>query len=204
MKPTFEDRLLDQLKQEIGRTAVSSPTPVRRRIVTPRRVALGLAACGAAAAVGVVLPSTQGNSAAYAVEKHSNGAITVTVNDISLNQAEQQALAAKVRAAGVRASIQNPDKGFMCGDPGGKLIDYMMYAVPPEAVPPGEEKSWSVTLQPGDTLVVVNQQEFRNFGAWTSFFGTKGAAEPCKQFPLPILKFKSRLKNGDTLYTIEN
>lgn len=193
MKTTFEDRLLDALKREVEQAAARPLKPVRRRVVTPRRAAFGLAACAAAATAGIVLPGTPGGSAAYAVEKHPDGTVTVTVNDLTLDQGEQQALAAKLRSEGARASIQNPRKGYMCVEPDqDKLIGGSIYAVDPAVAAyqkaskeahkgdPESEHPWRVTLHPGDTMVIQNVQEYKDQAHVTYFFGTLGKAEPCK------------------------
>ncbi|MER5431934.1 hypothetical protein [Streptomyces sp. NPDC002588] len=80
-RETFEDRLLEELKREIelrGATG-AAPVPVRRRALTPRRVVLALAACAAVALAPVVMPGSPGGSAAYAVERHGDGSVTLTV-----------------------------------------------------------------------------------------------------------------------------
>ncbi|WP_255952972.1 hypothetical protein [Streptomyces odontomachi] len=200
MKTTFEDRLLDALKHEVERSAAERPEPVRRRVVTPRRAAFGLAACAAAATVGIVVPGAQGGSTAYAVEKHGDGTVTVTVNDLTLDRAQQQALAAKLRTEGARASIQNPAKGHMCVEPDTEdLIGNSIYSVDPEVAAyqkaskeahkgdPESMHPWSVTLRPGDTMVIRNVQGFKGYSPVTYFYGTHGKADPCK--PLAMHPF---------------
>jgi hypothetical protein len=98
---TFEQSLLNELRQHVVTRAAGRATPRRRRSVG--RAAGGLAVGGlAAAAVAVSLATNVvGPSAAYAVESEPNGNVVVTVQDLSDAGGLQDALAAK----GIRASI---------------------------------------------------------------------------------------------------
>ncbi|MFF9914914.1 hypothetical protein [Streptomyces sp. NPDC013457] len=199
MTNTFDDRLLDELKREIEQSVAQRPQPAPRRMVTRRRVALGLVACGAAALSfglaggqggSAALPSVQGGSVAYAVEKQADGSIAVTVRDLTLDQRQQNELAEKVRATGAGASIQNPPKGYTCmAEEKGKVISQGWHDHPDSKSLNRESSgskgsNWSVTLRPDDSLVIQNVQEYKSTKKSAYFFGVRGKAELCKPIPL--------------------
>ncbi|MFJ6650555.1 hypothetical protein ACIQPS_33495 [Streptomyces sp. NPDC091290] len=189
MTNTFDDRLLAELKREIEQSVAQRPQPALRRFVTPRRVALSLAACGAVA-LSVGLPGAQGGSVAYAyaVEQHADGSVTVTVRDVTLDQQQQKKLVEKVRATGAGASVQNPPKGYMCmGEEKGKVITNPDARSPwreSKRKPSNPKGDWSVTLRPDDSLVIQNVQESESMKKSAYFFGVRGKVEPCKPVPL--------------------
>ncbi|KUO14033.1 hypothetical protein [Streptomyces sp. DSM 15324] len=91
-RESFEDRLLAELRREIElREEVSAPRP--RPLVTRRRVSLALGACAVAAAVAVAVPGSAGGSGAYAVERHGDGSVTLTLKKRSLREVDRQELA---------------------------------------------------------------------------------------------------------------
>jgi hypothetical protein len=99
---TFEQSLLNELRQHVGTREAVRATPRRRRSV--RLAAGGLAAGGGLAAAAVALSiatNVVGPSAAYAVEAEPNGDVVVTVHDLSDAAGLQGALAAK----GIDANI---------------------------------------------------------------------------------------------------
>jgi hypothetical protein len=98
---TFEQSLLNELRQHVVTRAAGGATPRRRRSVG--LAAGGLAAGGLAAAAIAVSIATNvvGPSAAYAVESEPNGDVVVTVRELSDAGGLQGALAAQ----GISASI---------------------------------------------------------------------------------------------------
>jgi hypothetical protein len=98
---TFEQSLLNELRQHVVTRAAVRATPRRRRSVG--LAAGGLAACGLVAAAVALSIATNvvGPSAAYAVESAPNGDVVVTVHDLSDAGGLEGALAAK----GISASI---------------------------------------------------------------------------------------------------
>ncbi|MFJ8104745.1 hypothetical protein [Streptomyces sp. NPDC096132] len=78
-RETFEDRLLTELKREIEARGETSTVPVRRRLLTPRRVVVALTACAVVALAPVLMPGSTGAPAAYAVERHGDGSVTLTL-----------------------------------------------------------------------------------------------------------------------------
>jgi hypothetical protein len=93
---TFEQSLLNELRQHVVTRRAVVATPRRRRSV-------GLAAGGLAAAAVALSFATNvvGPSAAYAVESEPNGDVVVTVRDLSDAGGLRGALSAK----GISASI---------------------------------------------------------------------------------------------------
>jgi hypothetical protein len=98
---TFEQSLLNELREHVVTRAAGRATPRRRRSVG--LAAGGLAAGGLAVAAAALSIATNvvGPSAAYAVESEPNGDVVVTVHDLSDAGGLQGALAAK----GISASI---------------------------------------------------------------------------------------------------
>ncbi|MEU1510703.1 hypothetical protein ABZ490_00835 [Streptomyces sp. NPDC005811] len=89
-RESFEDRLLAELKREIELREEPVPVPGPRRVLTRRRVSLGLAAC--AVAVAVAVPGSAGGSRAYAVERHGDGSVTLTLKEAGIDVEDRQAL----------------------------------------------------------------------------------------------------------------
>lgn len=215
---TFEDRLLEELQREVrlqGAGEGSRPVvvPVRRRVVTPVRAGAVLVACAAATVTAIVVPGDEGGSSAYAVERLSGGAVRVTLNDLTLDVDEQEALADKLRAAGVRVSVDDAPKGKACRMPRGKMISDTVISLlnsaerdgsgdsaggkagekrPDEAQkrpgrPGPKGKVWKLVFHRGDTMVMERGSGFSpgNDKAFTSFYGIRGKAAPCELVPNP-------------------
>ncbi|WP_051856306.1 hypothetical protein [Streptomyces sp. NRRL B-1347] len=216
---TFEDRLLEELQREArlqsaGAASRPAVVPVRRRLVTPVRAGAVLAACAAATVTAIVVPGGEGGSSAYAVERLSGGQVRVTVNDLTLDISEQDALADKLRAAGVRVSVDELPKGKVCKMPRGKMIgntaisllNAQRYDKDDSAADGREEtkpdpaemregkpggpyaKVWKLVFHRGDTMVMERGTGFYsgNDMAFTSFYGIRGKAAPCE--PVPSLQ----------------
>ncbi|MFC7218116.1 hypothetical protein ACFQLX_08030 [Streptomyces polyrhachis] len=202
---TFEDRLLDELKQEI---TARGPRPDLARAASGRRVAAVAAVAAGAAVVGTfAVQGLGGGSAAYAVQEHPDGTVTVTVPDITPDRAEQAELAERLRALDVRVSIDTPAADSVCAWPRGEAISPLMdvhtvssvlaslvkaqheqgqsgVAELPIHPGVGSDQSagagspeWSATLAPGDTLLIENVLGGSYFSA------VKGTAKPCEPIP---------------------
>ncbi|MEV6103102.1 hypothetical protein AB0M28_00085 [Streptomyces sp. NPDC051940] len=168
MKATFEDRLLGELKREIE-LREPAPAPARRRIVTVPRLALAAGMATAAAVAAVMVPGAPGTSQAFAVEKNPDGSVTVTVDDLTLSASRQKELAERLRAEGVRVSIDSLALDEACERPRGEQIQ-------PERM---EGPDWRITLDRGDTLAIENN--VRADGAYqaSTLYGIEGKAEAC-------------------------
>ncbi|MDT0322076.1 hypothetical protein [Streptomyces millisiae] len=114
MNSTFEDRLLDELKDEVRRAAATeAPATPRRRLLTPARAGLGLAA--AAAAVSFLVLPGGGASAAYAVERNEDGTVAFTYFQFREYDAEDiRDMVADLRAAGMTV-VEEPEDVLVCG-----------------------------------------------------------------------------------------
>ncbi|ARX80901.1 MULTISPECIES: hypothetical protein [Streptomyces] len=214
---TFEDRLLVELQHEArlqadGAAPPPVAVPVRRRIVTPVRAGAVLVACAAATVTAIVVPGEEGGSSAYAVERLSGGAVRVTLKDLTLDTGEQEALADKLRAAGVRVSVDETPKGKACRMPRGEMIGDTVISLlnsaqggggdsaggqtgekqPDQAQkrpgrPGPKGKVWQLVFHRGDTMVMERGTGFRpgNDMRFTSFYGIRGKAAPCALVPSP-------------------
>jgi hypothetical protein len=175
---TFEDRLLAELLAVVAArpTPEAITLPPARRV--PRtRLTVGAGAVAATAA-GVFL-AAGGDSAApaYAVEKQSNGSVTVAIHSLR----DAAGLQEKLRAAGIRAVVDYTPMGKMCREPRGRPATgghpmNMGVGVREDhsaefTIPRGE-------LRPGQTLVMTS-----SVGSSVSSLGTEildGPVAPCE------------------------
>ncbi|MDX3842700.1 hypothetical protein [Streptomyces europaeiscabiei] len=184
---TFEDRLLDELQREIALRAEDAPEPVIRRTITTRRALVALAACVAAAGVVVALPSSTGGSQAYAVERHDDGTVTVTGEELSTWEHRGE-LAEQLHDVGIRTSFDRPRSGYVCAKPRGET--------------PGPEKVtdpnalWTYTLRPGDTMVFEDPEPIKDSVSPAGvMYVVKGKAKPCREVPWEgLAEFEASLK----------
>ena len=109
---TFEDRLLAELRQVVA--ANPAPPASRRRVAVPQRLLL-VAAGAASAALAALIVAGGGGSSAYALERQSDGSVTVHINSLS----DASGLEGSLRRAGIPA-----------------VVDYTPNCVPATAVPP--------------------------------------------------------------------
>ncbi|MGA5449735.1 hypothetical protein ACPCVO_24105 [Streptomyces umbrinus] len=181
---TFEDRLLNELQREIALRAEDppQPEPVIRRTITTRRALVALAACVAAVGGVVALPASTGGAQAYAVERHEDGSVTLTLDEIALSWDEKTALIERLRAEGIFVSVDKPRSGYVCEKPRGELP-------PPQTRTYDVEKGilsepWTYTLHPGDTLAFEEPERVKDdvSPAW-SMYVVEGRIKPCKEVP---------------------
>ncbi|KUN77515.1 hypothetical protein [Streptomyces griseoruber] len=92
-RESFEDRLLAELKREIELRGETSAGPVRQRPVTPRRLVVALAVCAVVALAPVLIPGAPGGSKAYAVERHGDGSVTLTLKKRLIDHTGRRELA---------------------------------------------------------------------------------------------------------------
>ncbi|WP_119580970.1 hypothetical protein [Streptomyces europaeiscabiei] len=184
---TFEDRLLDELQREIALRAEDAPELVIRRTITTRRALVALAACVVAAGVVVALPSSTGGSQAYAVERHDDGTVTVTGEELATWEHRGE-LAEQLHDVGIRTSFDRPRSGYVCAKPRGET--------------PGPEKVtdpnalWTYTLRPGDTMVFEDPEPIKDSVSPAGvMYVVKGKAKPCREVPWEgLAEFEASLK----------
>lgn len=182
-RPTFEDRLLGELKREIE-LREPEPNPSARRLFTPRRIALAAAACALAGLTTVEVPGPSADSTAYAVAHHGDGSVTLTVRDQTIDFEAQQELARKVRPWGILVTIDVLPPGHVCErskvtplpavDGQGNLVPL----IPIKA-------SWDMTLRRGNVLAFENTKGDSRPRA-VEFYKTKSEAEPCVPLKLTL------------------
>jgi hypothetical protein len=142
----FEDRLLHELRAIVA----ANPAPVAGTPVRPRSLRRPIAVGSAVTGLGVGVTTaaillTGGAGAAYAVEAHADGSVTVTIKSI----ADAQGLQSKLNAAGVRALVTYVPEGKSCKQP--------RYAHPTK---PAGQLQFSVIRSPsGATTFTVTKGE---------------------------------------------
>ena len=107
--PTFENRLLAVLEDEVIRTAANSPGGQRRS----RRVRIGALAgvlAVAAAVAAPVLIGQHGSSAAWAVETRADGSVEVTIHQLR----DPAGLELQLVEAGIPAYVGFVPAGMVC------------------------------------------------------------------------------------------
>lgn len=167
-RTTFEDRLLAELQGEIVRREADPSVPAARRpLFTGRRLAVAAAACAVAALAVVLIPGSPTDSPAYAVERHDDGSVTLTIKDLVPRAEVQRELAERLRTSGIHVDIQNLDGTHVCRQPRG------------ERLPEDRSKAWSVTLHRGDSLAFENHQDTAGKTWALALYAVKGTMEPC-------------------------
>jgi hypothetical protein len=199
-RTTFEDRLLAELQGEIERRTAEAdrcrtpePEPGRkRRPLTSRRLALAAGACAVAALAIVLAPGTPADSPAYAVARHADGSVTLSLMETGIGPDNQRRLAERLRAEGIHVTIDDLPYGERCAQPRGELLSAPMQRIHIGDEPPGGEvvvptevaDKWQVTLHPGDSLGIENMS--RKDGKGTPgelFYAINGKIKPCEPQP---------------------
>lgn len=170
-RTTFEDRLLAELKREIGlreaRPGGSGParagtgggrtSAVVRRPGASRRIAVVAGACAAAWLAAVVLPGSHAGQKAYAVEGHGDGSVTLTVKEQELDIEAQHQLARDMHPWGIQVSVEVLDPGYVCERDRGKVPEHWTIGkggtVEAFRVLPARSQ---ITLRRGNLLVFEN------------------------------------------------
>jgi hypothetical protein len=202
-RTTFEDRLLAELQGEIERRTAEADRrrtphpgarPTRRlltgRLLTGRKLALAAGACAVAALAIVLAPGTPADSPAYAVERHGDGSVTLSLLTAGIGADNQHRLAQRLRAEGIHVTIDNLPYGQRCAQPRGELLSSPMQRIHLGDKPSGDTvaapaklaEKWQVTLNPGDSLGIENTT--RKDGKETPgelFYAIKGEISPCER-----------------------
>ncbi|GAB2959152.1 hypothetical protein GCM10023080_018880 [Streptomyces pseudoechinosporeus] len=147
-RPTFEDRLLGELKREIE-LREPEPTSSARRLFTSRRIAVVTAACALAGLAVVFVPGSAADSKAYAVERHDDGSVTLTIKDRRIDIETQHELARQMRPWGIQVEVTCASKSWGT-DAALELTAINEQGAPERLV------TWSTTLDRGSKLVLEN------------------------------------------------
>jgi hypothetical protein len=180
---TFEDRLLSELCAVVA----AQPTPATVAPGHARRVprARLILAAGAVAAAGIgVFAAVGGDTAApaYAVEKQSDGSVTVEIQSLR----DAAGLQEKLRAAGIPAVVDYTPMGKMCRQPRARGATRRHSMGMGMGV--GKDHAATFTIprgdvRPGQTLVIMS-----SVGSSVSSIGATvidGPVAPCELVDAP-------------------
>jgi hypothetical protein len=203
-RPTFEDRLLDELKKEIelreAGVSRTEPTGVGAgrgwtragwtraavlRLLAPRRMAFVAAACAAAWLGMAVVPGSSADSAAFAVERHGDGTVELTVKDQTIGIDAQRELATKVRPWGIEVTIDVLAPGYVCER--SKFTPFPVVERRTGNVVPGIaiKAGWDFTLRRGNVLAFENMKGMSRPRA-VELYASKSEAKPCVPLKLTL------------------
>ncbi|MFF5496333.1 hypothetical protein [Streptomyces aquilus] len=190
-RTTFEDRLLAELRREIDLraedgTTEAAPTSAQRRrfrvrtAFTAPRLGLVALACAAAVGAAVLMPGSPAESPAYAVVSHSDGTVTVTMNDFGLGGTLPDGLVERLEANGIHVIVDKLPNGYGCDDDRGEWIRGR----------PAADGGPSATfdLRRGDSVTLVKMGQRQPDGSFMpaiGYFFYRGEAAPCRLIPIP-------------------
>jgi hypothetical protein len=153
----FEHRLLVELRQVVAERPAPGVVPLpgahRRRPL----LFAGTATAAVAATAALLILTSGGVAPAFAVDRQTNGDVTVTINQLS----DAQGLQSQLRAAGINAEVDYTPAGKACRQPRGRT------AQPPNGGPGtvgvrmtsnGGSSTFTVSrnmVGPGQTLVIA-------------------------------------------------
>jgi hypothetical protein len=180
---TFEDRLLAELRAVVA----ARPTPnaaTARPARRARRTRPTLAAGAVAATIAGVFVATGGDTAApaYAVEKRSDGSVTVEIHSLRDAAGLQQKLA----AAGIPAVVDYTPIRKMCREPRGRPASAGHPMTLGVGVREGRSATFTIprgNVRPGETLVITS-----SVGSSASRLGVEiidGPVAPCELVAAP-------------------
>jgi hypothetical protein len=144
-------------------------------------VLVALAACVAVAGGVVALPASTGGAQAYAVERHEDGSVTVSMEEILLSGEQKEELTDRLRAEGVNVSVDEPRSGYVCAQPRGEI--YQPRWILTQEGDPSVTPKHEYTLRPGDSLVFEEPEPAGRISPAASVYVVKGAVEPCTEVP---------------------
>ncbi|MCX4234785.1 hypothetical protein ACH4Y0_00585 [Streptomyces sp. NPDC020707] len=191
---TFEDRLLDELKRELALRVEDAPVedspvvvpsvaePSSRRRITTRRALVALAACAAAVGGAVALPASTGGAQAYAVERHEDGSVTVSLEEILLSRQDKEELTDRLRVEGIHVSVDKPRSGYVCAHPRGEVYQ-PLWSLTSSGDPSGVMPKYEYTLRSGDWLVFEEPEPAGRISPDPTVYAVKGAVKPCAEVP---------------------
>jgi hypothetical protein len=173
-RTTFEDRLLDELKKEIGRRERKASV---RPLFAARRIAVVAVACAAAWLASIGLPGSPTDSAAFAVEHRGDGSVKFTVKAQTISVGAQRELKTKVSSWGIEVTIDLLAPGYVCKR--SKVTPLVGLDRQGNRVPIIPLKAGSdFTLHRGNVLAFENTKGSNRPRA-VEVYQTRAEAEPC-------------------------
>ncbi|MDX6256235.1 MAG: hypothetical protein QOJ11_2569 [Frankiales bacterium] len=179
----FEERLLFALRTVVD----ANPTPVHSLRPSPRSMRRPVLVGGAVAGAAVTASSlliAGGSSAAYAVDAHSDGSVTVTIESFR----DAAGLQSKLGAAGIKAVVDYLPAGKACKQPryqpasaGAQQSSLKVDTVK------GGGATFTIgngQIPAGDTLVIETSggQDYSSIGLGVA----TGAVAPCQAVDSPV------------------
>jgi hypothetical protein len=180
---TFEDRLLAELREIVAArpapAAGAVPRSFRRRLLVG-----GVAAGAAAAAAALFVVGGDPAAPAFAVERATDGSVTVEIN--SLRDAD--GLERKLRAAGIPAVVDYTPAGKVCREPRGRLATEPARHTLGVQVGPDSSAKFTIPrgdVREGNTVVIMSSLGERVTSLSTEI--VQGPVAPCELVDAPPL-----------------
>lgn len=160
---TFEDRLWSELVREHGdRMRLDGTTTVRRGRRPAVLTGTALGATGLAAAAALLVFGATKSTPAYAVTTHSDGTVTVTLNDVAAITALNAELAGDgIAAKAIPLTADCPVRGFPNPMPAGTNPSTYTITIDPRNIPAGYTAVVAVG-QNGSGQILLAQGAFRS------------------------------------------
>ncbi|WP_338698813.1 hypothetical protein V2W30_21490 [Streptomyces sp. Q6] len=148
----------------------------------------------------MLAPGSPTDTPAYALERHDDGSVTLTIEDLALDSEGQADLAGRLKAEGITVSSDTLKEGYRCRSPRGTSLPGSF--TPDHGSSPRDGKTgtraverdlvrsaavagtWKVTLRRGDSLAFENQEPVKGKGRTGMFYAVRGELAPC--VPVPV------------------
>jgi hypothetical protein len=183
---THEDRFEDRLLLALRSVVDANPAPVHSLAPAPRSLRRPVLAGGAVAAAAVTATSllvAGGSSAAYAVDAHSDGSVTVTINSFK----DAAGLQSKLEAAGIKADVTYLPAGKSCKQPRFEPSTGAVQGRVSGSATKDGPATFTIgkgEVPAGDTLVIENSGGDRSASVGVSV--AAGAVAPCEVVDAPL------------------
>jgi hypothetical protein len=116
MQSQFEHRLLVELRRVVAERPAPGVVPLPRSHRRRPVLFVGTATAAVAATAALLTLPGGGVAPAFAVDRHTNGDVTVTINQLS----DAHGLQSQLRAAGINAEVDYTPAGKACRQPRGR------------------------------------------------------------------------------------
>lgn len=181
----FEDRLLCELRDIVAAQQATDPlahrSGPRMRSVATRRIVLAPVALAALAAGMIVALGHDGSTAAYAVESHGDGTVTVEIRSLR----DAAGLQSRLRGVGVPAMVDYVPDGKACREPRFDPASGGVHTVTSGIAADGSER-FTISrnaLRPGQTLVLTTTVTPVRSGM--NIATAQGPVAPCRLIDAP-------------------